>query len=72
MSLRFSQQLQNMWGSLVLRVFSKNEFCALAPDFFINNFRLPDRWEEGLLPAERCAENSTHQSSFSNSPMPLV
>jgi hypothetical protein len=29
------------WGTHVLRVLSKIELCALAPDFFLINFRLP-------------------------------
>jgi hypothetical protein len=32
---------EKRWGTHVLRVLSKNEFCALAPDFLIINFRLP-------------------------------
>jgi hypothetical protein len=41
MSLGCSKKLQKRWGTHVLRVLSKIEFCAQAPDFFIINFRLP-------------------------------
>jgi hypothetical protein len=42
MSLGCFQKLpKKRWGSHVLRVLSHIEFCALAPDFFIFNFRLP-------------------------------
>jgi hypothetical protein len=41
MSLGCSHKLQKRWGSYVRRVLSKIELCALAPDWFVINFRLP-------------------------------
>jgi hypothetical protein len=52
MSLGCFQKLQKMWGSHVLRVLSNIAFCALAPDLFVINFRLPNGQEEDMSRSE--------------------